>query len=683
MNTDIELAITINDIFAEDGPIKSLKDNYSVRESQVEGANLVSDALAGPTNMLLEGPCGYGKTLTYLLPILHDMVENDGGLSKKALIVTSGISLQEQLMYKDIPFAIKVIEEIYPAFKGEIRFALLKGRQNFLCNKKVDTLGITGMSDAMLDYELKKIKKFAKCTKTGDFSELDFIPKAETTKSLACTDKGECIGRKCEFEQECYYNISKIKLRRANIIVTNYHMLFSDLESGGKILPKYETLVLDEAHETANIFRDFGQKSVSLGVVTAIRNKASQARNENPLVENNMNIEPFQGLITDFEILSARLKYDFKKLDSPLIITSFNELPRESLIDFRGAINKADKEVCDALSMFEFVDEDSSDEMIKSKTTLTILNTMINELSEFVGGLNAIIKNPNNAVWLEAVNDNVSINVKMVDAGEELYNKLLNEENLTTILTSATMTVAKSFDYIKSQVGIDFSNKPVIEYIGKSPFDLTNQQLWYLPKESLNGNDRDFSSRVPNQIMELIIETGGGMLCLFTSIKAMKYVSDVIKRQFGSQYEIYVQGDAPRTKLIEKFKENKDSILFGTKALFTGIDIPGDSLRCLVIDKFPFPQPTDPVQQKLMERDNAFFKFSIPEMVISLKQAVGRGVRSVDDKCVITILDGRISTARYKARVNNSFDYKKTGTRNLEDIGQFLGKEYDPSDEPF
>lgn len=673
---------TIEEIFEENGPLRQLNESYRPRAAQIEASKHIHQGLQKPSNVIIEGETGLGKSYAYLIPICNEIAQNP---NKKVVIATSGISLQEQLMYKDVPFVVNLMESIYPDIKGEIGYTLLKGRQNFLCNYKVDTLGIHDMKESMLTPELRSLKDFVMNTKTGDFSELEFVPDSQTLKQVACTDKGECLGSNCEFAQECYYNKAKRKLSESNIIITNYHMLFSDINSGGRILPEYDVIVLDEAHETANIYREFDSKTCSLGAIQAIRNKASQARNDNDMVAKALNIEVFQDYITSFEIFSAAIMTKYPKLESPQIINSIGELPGRSLDELRQSAARACQEATAASEMFDDVGEYSSDEDLKSKGILQSLVTMCDDMFNFISNLDRLMIDENNVIWIEAVNGTASLNIKKVDTGQSIHDTLLNRENLTAIFTSATITVAGSFDYIKKQTGIDLSSKDCITYIGHSPFNLTEQQLWYLPSEALNGNDREFQSHVPTHIMEIIDQTGGGALCLFTSVRAMRDTADILRRYKGRQYNIMVQGDAPRTKLIERFRDDKDSILLGTKSFFTGVDIQGDSLRCVIIDKLPFPQPTDPVQQKLMERDNAFYKYSIPEMVISLKQAVGRGVRSVNDRCVIAILDGRMSTAKYKARINNSFGYKKTGTRDVTKIGEFLyyNNEDDLNDIPF
>ena len=677
--------ITMDDIFRNGGAISDFKEGYAERPSQTEGAKIIEEGLSTVSNVILEGETGYGKTYAYLFPVLKNIAES--GFSKKAVLVTSGISLQEQLYTKDVPFAVKVMQSLYPDWPGDFKFTLLKGRQNFLCNKKVNDIGLYTMHKTMLDSKYKDIWEFANNTRTGDLSELDFVPPQDVLNNIACTQKGECVGAKeCEFADECYYNRHKIALNSSQVIITNYHMLFSDMQTGGKILPAYDILVFDEAHETAGIFRDFDSDKISIHNAVNLRNRASELINikkdEKPLVDADM----FKSLIRDFEIAFNDIEIKFKDLSSPYLIYSKDELPNSFNNDLGEAISRVrghiDTVHSSQESIFEYIrctydeEDDEYKEQSKIVRLLETMSNMCGDMEHIVSGLDVILQDENNVVWLEKVDDTVFLSYKKVEVGKELSDEFFSREGLSSIFTSATISVGGSFEYIKEQLGLNLTNKKTLEFMGGSPFNLTEQQLWYLPPNSMDGNKFGFDNTIAPNMQSIIEAVGGGALCLFTSVKNMRNTYFELNRSLGHKYKIYVQGDMPRTKLIEAFKNDRDSILLGTRSFFTGVDVPGDALRAVIIDKFPFPQPTDPVQQKLKDRNNSFYKYSIPEMIITLKQAIGRGVRSVDDKCVISILDGRMATAKYKGRINNSFNYKKTGTRNIEDLEKFRPTDY-------
>lgn len=674
------MKVTMDDIFKNGGAISDFKEGYAERPSQTEGAKIIEEGLSTASNVILEGETGYGKTYAYLFPVLNDIAESD--FSKKAVLVTSGISLQEQLYTKDVPFAIDVMKSLYPNWPGDFRYTLLKGRQNFLCNKKVDEIGLYSLNKTLLDSKYKDIWEFANNTKTGDLSELDFIPQQDVLTNIACTQQDECAGKDCQFAEECYYNEHKIALNFSNVIITNYHMLFSDMQTGGKILPNYDILVFDEAHETAGIFRDFDSNKLSVNNAINLRNKASELLNikkdeEKPMVDADM----FKAIIRSFEIAFSHIEMKYKDLTSPQIIYSSDELPASfkelgtelsTLLDhINNALSKQES-ILDYIKCAAFEEDDEEyKEQSRIVRLLDGMGNMCYEMIYIINELDTILENENNVVWLEKVNDTVFLGYKKVEVGKELSEKFFNKEGLTSVFTSATISVSGSFEYIKEQLGLNLCSKKTLEFMGGSPFNLTEQQLWYLPPDSIDGNKFGFDNTIAPNMREIIEAVGGGALCLFTSVKNMRNVYYELNRAIGHKYTIYVQGDMPRTKLIEAFKNDRDSILLGTRSFFTGVDVPGDALRAVIIDKFPFPQPTDPVQQKLKDRANSFYKYSIPEMIITLKQAIGRGIRSINDKCVICILDGRMATAKYKGRINNSFNYKKTGTRNIEDLKKF------------
>lgn len=672
------MKITMDDIFKDGGALSDFNPSYKERPMQIEGAKIIQEGINTASNVILEGECGFGKSYAYLFPVLNKIAES--GFSKRAVLVTSGISLQEQLYTKDVPFAEKVMQSLYPNWPHDFKFTLLKGRQNFICNKKVDDIGLYTMHKTMIDSKYKDIWEFANETKTGDLSELNFVPQQDVLNNIACTQRGECIGTKeCPFGEECYYNKHKIRLNSSEVIITNYHMLFSDMQTGGKILPPYDILVFDEAHETAGIFRDFDSSKLSVNNAMNLRNKASEVNNikkEVQILDNDV----FKNLIKDFEIAFIDIDKKFQDLSSAHLIYSADELPN-SFKNLVEGLDDVDSELGRALekqeSLFEYIksaygeEDDEYKEQSRIMSILQMMDNMTSEMGYMIKSLDSILKDENNVVWLEKVNDITYLSHKKVEVGESLNESFFAKEGLTSIFTSATISVGGSFDYIKEQLGINLSGKKTLEFMGGSPFNLTEQQLWYLPPNSLDGNKFGFDNTIAPNMKNIIESVGGGALCLFTSVKNMRNTYYELNRELGHKYRIYVQGDMPRTKLIEAFKADRDSVLLGTRSFFTGVDVPGDALRAVIIDKFPFPQPTDPVQQKLKDRANSFYKYSIPEMIITLKQAIGRGVRSIDDKCVVSILDGRMATAKYKGRINNSFNYKKTGTRNLEDLEKF------------
>ena len=673
MEQDFMTMDFMEDIFCEGGTISKFKEGYKERPSQKEAAKLIANVIQDKDIMLLEGETGFGKSFAYLFPALTDVITSN--LKHKVLIVTSGISLQEQLYNKDVPFVKKVLADYFPNInEEEIKVTLFKGRQNFICNLKASEAGVT---DKLADSRYKEIGEFMKRDKSGDLSRLDFVPDPDVLENVTCSKPRECVGKQCRFKSECYYDKHKQNLFVSNVIITNYHMLFSDIKIGGGILPKeIDTIILDEAHEVARICRDFSSTKISGTTASYIRNKCSELINLNSDYENIIDTELVASFVNMNVLVFQNIAQMYgSNLESPILISKPTDLP-QSFFDLKEDLERIDSQICKCESKLNSVDSEflsDEDKQLQLKELSVIEDTLdsISNMRYFLVALDDMLKDENNVVWLESVNNNISLNLKQVNIGKTLNDNLFRSDSTSIILTSATISTGGDFDYLKEQLGLNLSPKRKIEFIGSSPFNLTEQQLWYLPQNSIDGNKFGFDKALPSQIYEIVKATKGGALCLFTSVRNMRNTYYELSNMFRGEYRILVQGDMPKSKLIEEFKKDENSILLGTRSFFTGIDVPGKALRCVIIDKFPFPQPTDPIQQKLKERPNAFYKYSIPEMIITLKQAVGRGVRDVSDKCVISIIDGRMATAKYKTKINKSFDYKKTGTRNLKDVEKF------------
>jgi len=667
---------TLDTIFQKDGILNSIKDDYIPRPSQIDAAHQIHSSLNNVEHFILEGPCGFGKTLSYLVP-LFEYLHNHKKECFRAVVVTNGISLQEQLFHKDIPLVQKIFKSIY---SKELNFSMLKGRQNYVCVKKMDSVLAKGGP------RWQDIVDWYKDTKTGDLSELNFVPDKELLGEMSSLKDKECSGKRCVSYGECFYQKQKVKAQVSDIIITNYHLLFTDLEIGNNILlPKYNIMVFDEAHEIASIYRDFNEEKISLSILKAISKDYTESYN----LYREYLYDGFDELEFETKLLFEKLTGEGEKYFEKYFDLNFKE---DKLSQIK-ILNENLKTPDDNLSGLIYDISSNIEDIINKNSEL--LNLQDNEymtkhnnnLSSILRRLKKIDKaksqymSDNEVCWVEKMpseenkSSRISVNKKIVNIGKILSEKLYKRDDLMCIFTSATLSAGGSFDFIKEELGIDLCVKSINEFIGDSPFDLTNQQLWYLHPDCVDGNDRDFDKVIPNIIKDIVMACNGGALTLFTSIKNMNDVFLKIKKDLnGKGITVLKQGLKPRMKLLEEFKENVDSTLFATKSFFTGIDVVGESLRCVIIDKLPFPSPTDPVMIKLGEKPNAFFKYFIPIMIIALKQAVGRGVRSIDDKCIVAILDNRLATAKYKKKINNSFNYPKTGTRDLNDIKNFLFK---------
>lgn len=674
---------TIPAIFSTGGVLSDGNKNYKLRPEQVKAATEIEKTLNKEEHFVLEGPCGFGKSLSYLVPAIKSLINNE---KEKLVIVTSNISLQEQLIDKDIPFVLDKLQTLYRDSNKEVRINLkattLKGISNFVCKQKIEDLdlGSKTLIDDPQDPLLKErdiLKEFCDNTITGDISEISSLLKG-LKKDSVCMDSGECETQNCSNfnKTKCYYSIQKRLAKASDIIVTNYHMFFALHEINSDVFENSDIVIFDEVHECESILREFKATSMSMGTfdyidkrIKAIINKCSVDVSE---YFADINMDAIKEHVRVF-FERIDLKFYSEGNESIKLIEKQNDFP--NVDDIEVSLNKIIK------SLTKFRETLKQDINLKSVNEDALnmarnLKTTCHRNLDMLTKVDKITKDQNKVIWAEKKNENISIGMKNVDVSDEFCTNYLLDPNTSCILTSATISTDGTLDYLKMKLGLDKAEergKSVNTMIGTTPFNLTKQELWYLPASTLAGNDPDFMKVSINNIENIIKVSNGGVLCLFTSVKSMNLCKEKLKESLPD-YKILTQGDMSKGQILEEFRNDYNSSLLATKSFFTGVDIQGQSLRCVIIDKLPFENPSDPVYQKLNKERGAFAKYSLPGMIITLKQGVGRGVRSVEDKCVICILDQRISTANYKAKIFRSFKYKKQSTRSLDDVRNFIEK---------
>lgn len=689
-------------IFNENGLIKNIKPDYKTRPQQIEAAKQILESVKAKEHYLLEGPCGFGKTFAYLVPIFEEMHTNPKTLT---VIVTNGKQLQTQLFQKDIPLVERIFESIYA---DKIPFASLKGKNNFICLHKSSETFMQPMQVPNDCYEqFGEIKKWffggegglpdeENKTKTGDFDELDFVVDSKLMPLIACTDDGDCKGKKCSAYNHCFYQRHKTKANNARIVITNYHVLFADIKVNRNLLPTYNILVLDEGHEAADIFRSFNESRAGITVIRNIQKayttiKRDESEYFSTITEIDRGIQNMFNLVmSDCESYFESLyNSQFKDNDfGETKILSF-ESPRlpdhEKLFEHINALSDYLCEIESDLNVDLELAPNSEKSSIESfLNNIMRLNLRFEDFKRLIVKAEDDCDGTDSVYWVEKMKrtnyynkNSVRTLIKSmpVKVGHIFYEQFFGL-NISTITTSATLSTGGNFNYIRDELGLE--NCSVNEFMGESPFDLPKQQLWYLPPNAVDGtaaNKADFDARLPDQIYDIIKTSGGGALCLFTSIDSMNKTHRILQARIEALgITVYKQNEMAKTKILEEFKENTHSVLFATKSFFTGVDIPGEALRVLILDKLPFPSPGDPLMKKLEQIDGkgAFMKHSIPRMLISLKQGTGRGVRTETDKCVIAVMDNRLKTARYVGVIFKSFPYKITATQSLKDVEEFL-----------
>jgi len=600
----------LDEVFGDGGLLARRFPGYEKREGQVALARVVDQAMREERHALGEGPCGTGKGVAYGVPSVWHARHR----GKKVVIATANIALQEQLVRKDLP----LLSEVLP---WPFTFALLKGRNNFLCHDRMaesEARGeLAGFTGDDLDRQLAEVAAWAETTTTGDVSELPFVPPPQVWSRFS-VGSDDCKGDGCRFRDACFAERAKAAAAEADIVVTNYHLLFAHLavrrETGQDlVLPAFDYLVLDEAHEAADIARDF-----FAAVADHARSPGYKCRLKRP----------------GFASAARLLK------------------PLDELAAVAGRIEED-----------ESLDkEDRAEGRIARRQASTAAARL-----RAAPALSA----PGKVYFIDLdQKGRAKLGAKPVHVADLLREELFGGTASVTMV-SATMTTAGTFDFIRAEAGVP---DDALAVVAESPFDFEHQALLVVPEGLPDPREPEFVEAAADAFKKVIDLCDGRTLGLFTSYRNLNAVHERVRR---NGHRVLRQGELPRTELTRVFKEDVGSVLLGTESFWTGIDVPGEALTGLVIDKLPFPNMDDPVVDAICAADrNAFNSYLVPRAIIMLRQGVGRLIRSQSDVGVAVILDRRIADKPYGHRFIRSLPPMLT-TRNLDNISRFLAEASD------
>lgn len=721
------MAITANDpneipapdeylesVFGGGGYLAQHFNGYAPRDGQIALAQAVDSALQNKNDrrhLLAEGPTGTGKSLAYLVPATFWSAMTD----TTVVIATANIALQEQLVQKDLP----LLKEILP---WPFEFALLKGLNNYLCLDKVDDRSMHGelfrgtgvasvahlpvVDSTSPEAREKAIEEWAAVTQTGDRNELTFQPGAEWAKFSVGSE--DCRGKKCERYKECFGHRAKQEARKAQVIVTNFALLFAHLsirrmtDGMAGALPEYDHLILDEAHKAADTARDYFGFSVARG---AFKRAADQLRDEPRTghgIDFHLADDVERTASTVFNDLSqlyrsrsykTRLKEEgtLQGLDPQTFDEDGTAQPREltpgtgNLLPMFEAVtaarNKAKSERSKLAKLFDIdapVNSLSSEERKYSKRYDEIGRASA-RLFQAVGCFSDAneMADPNQVYFLEESQSGwMKLSSRQINVSKMLRDELFDSTAGSVILTSATLATGGDFKFLRKECGPP--PMETNELIVESPFDWMSQALLVVPKFLPMPNEDSFASAICDHAVELIQRAKGRCLLLFTSYSKLRATHDRLKYA-GLPYRLLVQGEKPRTQLVNEFKADESSVLLGTESFWAGVDVPGPALSAVMIDRIPFPTPDNPVLDAISDsNDRWFFDHSVPKAAVQLAQGVGRLIRSVDDRGIVMILDKRIVEKSYGRYFLNSMP-KMLKSRSLDAIDDFLfPEEIDP-----
>ena len=672
--------IDVKDYFSEEGIL--VRDiGFEYRKEQEDMAHAVEKSVNENKKLIVEAGTGTGKTLAYLIPAIRWAVEN----KKKVIIATNTINLQEQLLLKDIPLAKSIIKE-------DFSYALVKGRNNYVCKRLFNELAL-GKNIDIETYsieareQIEYILKWGHKTKTGDKADLPFEVLPEVWELIQSTTE-LCIGKKCPYRKECFYMKTRMEKLEADILISNHHVFFADLNVRAEtdfdteylILPRYHMVIFDEAHNIESVARSYFSVEVSKISFTRLLNRIYQKKSrkkeksalirveesidDKSLKDTSQYIQLLNSIKEETSILQnisdeyfdeIRKMYD-SKADIPIRKTLNNfEMTKsrflENLREKKSFFERKMNEFLNDLMAFSNVideEKDKNPEVINFVNHIKIYKSYIDNF-KFINEFS----NDDYIYWLDinAKRTNVVLTATPLNIAQKLSSVLF--ENLNRLVfASATLATNGNFNYFKNSLGLN--GEKCIEEIIKSPFNYDEQMSVYIPNDILDSeNINAFVTDASRFILEILIKTQGKAFVLFTSYTMLNQIYYSIgKKLKNAGFEVFLHGEKQRSQLIKEFKESKNPILFGTTSFWEGVDVQGENLSNVIITKLPFLVPTDPIvsaiSKKIEEEGrNSFTDYQLPEAIIKFKQGIGRLIRKKSDSGNIFILDSRILKKKY------------------------------------
>ncbi len=646
----LSAVLDLEDIFGLEGPLKRALPDFTLRRSQLAMARRVAEALEQRASLVVEAGTGTGKTFAYLVPALLS--------GARVLISTGTRTLQDQLFAKDLPL-------VAAALGRPARVALLKGRANYLCQYRLNRSGVQLTLDGVArpDRWLARIERWARITRTGDLAEVAGLKDSHPLWPQITSTRENCLGSRCSEISRCHVAAARRSALEADIVIVNHHLLLADLalkEDGfGDILGSADAVILDEAHQLADLAAQFfganvGSRRIEslllavkseLSLESAAASASASAALNGVAAAVSATEEALHGLSrclparegrTAWEDCGAALTQTLAEL-SHCVDALGAELEHHQSVAALGSLGVRTAELAAALTRIASVDELDGARTVERSARGFVLHLLPFDVSA-------------------------------------RFRSLIEARPCAWIFTSATLSIGEDFRPFTTRLGLDSAATLKIE----SPFDYERQSLLYLPGGMPEPSDRSHVSAVLAAAVPLIEASRGGAFILFTSHRALAQGAALLRERWAEAppYRLYVQGEAPRERLLQDFRADGDGVLLGTTSFWEGVDVKGSALRLVVIEKLPFASPDDPVVKARIEHiqatgGNAFREYQLPEAALALKQGVGRLIRSEEDYGVVVICDRRLTERAY-GRVFMAALPSMTGTRDPDEVMRFL-----------
>jgi ATP-dependent DNA helicase DinG len=648
----------MEEIFGPDGLIARAHPEYEYRPGQVQMAESVLRAFEEKRHLIVEAGTGTGKTLAYLVPAIAAATAR----GSRVIISTGTKNLQEQLMEKDIPFLQKILPRKFTA-------AYMKGRSNYACLQRIKRAENSPVLEGLdeLDY-FDEVRQWARESQTGDRAELTGLPENLPFWRHIDARSEICVGQKCPDYDPCFITRMRQRAMDADIVIVNHHLFFADLalrnSEYGQVLPDYSAVIFDEAHQIEDVAAEyFGAQVSSYQMEDLVRDLAQL-----PLTNVDVNKE-----LTRIAARLTRFADNFwmgfregrgEEGRGPILPGTFARKRTDGEIE-ATVVGEAYLSLDGALERIETTLDALSERPLEVENLLRRIRQVRFDLQFIVAG-----DDKHFVYWMERRGRGLFLRASPIDVSGLLQDKLF-ERVETVVLTSATLASAGNFNFIRERLGLAEAD----DLVAPSSYDYESQAVLYLPRRMPDPRSPEFADAAAAEVINILNATDGRAFVLSTSFAGMNALYERVMKEVD--FPCFLQGTASKAGLLEKFRETPNAVLFATSSFWQGVDVRGQQLSCVIIDKLPFAVPSDPVvaaRQRYIDDQggSSFYEYSVPQAIISLKQGLGRLIRSASDRGVLAVLDPRLRTKAYGRLFLESLPSCRV-TSNTEDLASIFG----------
>jgi ATP-dependent DNA helicase DinG len=641
----MSLVQQVTSAFSESGCLVQTMPGFRSRPQQQEMAQAIAEAIEGQQQLVAEAGTGTGKTYAYLVPALLS-----GG---KVIVSTGTKTLQDQLFQRDLP-------AVREALKVPVSVAMLKGRANYICHYHLQRASQEGRFQSREDAQyIPILQSFAENSRTGDKAELIEVPEQATVWQQVTSTRDNCVGQDCQFYKDCFVMEARKQALAADVVVVNHHLFFADVmlrdEGVAELLPSANTVVFDEAHQLPEVAGLFFGEDISTSQLMDLARDSQMAylTLAKDCVALSEAVTPLEKACRDF-----RLVFQFEGSRMPV-------QKAQALKNFSEAYQR----LLDTLAALTAVLE-----------TQAARDPLLEKCWQRGEALLALLEawhkgNHANLVrWVEVFSQSVQLHATPLSVADG-FGKQLNAQPRAWIFTSATLAVKSDFNHYQGQMGLSAAQTRHWQ----SPFNYDQQALLYVPEGMPEPNSIAYPAAVAAIALPVLQASQGRAFVLCTSLKVMREVHALLKQAFeeqGMAYPLLMQGESNRTELLDRFREHGNAVLVGSQSFWEGVDVRGEALSCVIIDKLPFAPPDDPVLAARIDKmnaegKNAFMEYQLPYAVITLKQGAGRLIRDENDSGVLVICDPRLVDKPYGRRIWQSLPPFRR-TRKLPEVQAFF-----------